>query len=310
MTGFPDDRPGGPADPGDGPGSGTGSSPGSGTGAPGGENGTDPLEPLLRPPTAFLHAPPGAFALIRRRAARRRRLRVAVGGTAAVAVIAGTFYLAGSLTAGDDEVVGPPASSSRTSSAPAVRGTTAAPSSPPAAGTTPGPSESRQTTVSPAPSTTAGRSASAAPTPSVGATTTSSTPMCTAAQLTASLGGGDAGAGNLYRYLVLTNSSGTACHLTGFPGVSLLDANGKQTGRPATRTQDGYTPVVLAPGGSASDTIHTLNQQGTCLAASAQLRIYPPGSKASLVIPGQITDCGNVFTITPLTSGKTGNPPS
>jgi len=138
----------------------------------------------------------------------------------------------------------------------------------------------------------------------------SGTPMCATSQLSAALGGGDAGAGNLYRYLVLTNNSGTTCHLTGFPGVSMLDANGKQIGRPATRTQDGYAPVDLAPGGSASDTIHTINQQGTCLATSAQLRIYPPGSKASLVIPGQITDCDDVFTITPLTSGKTGNPPS
>ncbi|WP_406424471.1 DUF4232 domain-containing protein [Streptomyces sp. NBC_01589] len=49
--------------------------------------------------------------------------------------------------------------------------------------------------------------------------------------------------------------------------------------------------VVLEPGGSASVTIHTLNRQGACLPTSAQLRIYPPGDTASLVIPGEITNC-------------------
>ena len=42
-------------------------------------------------------------------------------------------------------------------------------------------------------------------------------------------------AGNLYRYLVLTNHSATTCHLTGYPGVSMLNASGQQIGRPATR---------------------------------------------------------------------------
>lgn len=134
--------------------------------------------------------------------------------------------------------------------------------------------------------------------------------MCTAAQLSAALGGGDAGAGNLYRYLVLTNTSTTTCHLTGFPGLSMLDASGRQIGAPASREHDGYTPVVLKPGDTASDTIHTINQQGTCLPTSVRLRIYPPGSKASLVFPGEITNCDDLFAITPLIAGSTGNPPS
>lgn len=60
----------------------------------------------------------------------------------------------------------------------------------------------------------------------------SSTPMCATSQLTGSLGAGDAGAGNLYRYLVLTNHSSTTCHLTGFPGVSLLDPPAGRSVRP------------------------------------------------------------------------------
>jgi hypothetical protein len=135
-----------------------------------------------------------------------------------------------------------------------------------------------------------------------------STPMCATSQLTASLGGGDAGAGHLYRYLVLTNHSRTSCHLTGFPGLSLLDAGGRRIGAPATREHPSYAPVVIRPGGSASDTVHTLNHQGSCLPTSARLRVYPPGNRASLVFPGEVTVCGGRFGVTPFAAGTAGNP--
>ncbi|WP_329128733.1 DUF4232 domain-containing protein [Streptomyces sp. NBC_01476] len=321
MTGFPDDRPGGVPD---GPGAprvpdGTGSPGGpGGPGAAGspevpgsldGAGSPDPLEPLLRHPAPFLPAPPGSFERIRRKAARRRRARAAVGGSAAVAVIAGAFYLAGSLhTGGGDEVVGPPASSLRSTSAPAPTRTTTAPQAP-ESGTTGSP-QTRPTPLAPAPTTTAGPTSTGS-TPSAGATAPpAGTPMCTAGQLSAELSGGDAGAGNLYSYLVFTNTSKTACHLAGFPGLSLLDADGKQIGDPATREPVDYSVVVLKPGGNASDTVHTINHQGTCLPTSAQVRVYPPGSRASLVFPGQLTNCDNLLAITPLTAGRTGNPPS
>ncbi|WUH89060.1 DUF4232 domain-containing protein [Streptomyces sp. NBC_00433] len=135
------------------------------------------------------------------------------------------------------------------------------------------------------------------------------TPMCTTSQLTGALGGGDAGAGNLYRYLVLTNHSSTTCHLTGYPGVSLLDSAGRQIGAPADRQRSSYTAVELRPGGSASDTIHTINHQGTCLPASAKVRIYPPGNTAAMVIAGTVTNCDHTFTVTPLAAGRSGSDP-
>jgi len=138
--------------------------------------------------------------------------------------------------------------------------------------------------------------------------------MCATSQLTASLGGGDAGAGQIYRYLVLTNHSGSTCHLTGFPGLSMLDANGKLIGAPATYQRIAYSPVVLAPGKSASDTIHTVNRQTNsateCLPTSTELRIYPPGNTASLVFPGRVTNCDKLFTVTPFGAGTGGNPSS
>ncbi|WP_263983719.1 DUF4232 domain-containing protein [Streptomyces sp. HPF1205] len=267
----------------------------------------DPLEWLLRPPGDYLSPPPGSFERIRRKAARRRRNRAAAGGVVVAAMITGSVYLAGALSPHDSgDVVGPPATSSQV---------THVPTPPEPTGRAPRPS------TSPPPTTRDGRPrpVTSATTPTalpsgtsggrvVPPTPTAATRMCTTAQLSAELGGGNAGAGNLYRYLVLTNRSATSCHIAGYPGLSLLDADGNEIGAPATRDRRPYQPVILAPGDSASDTIHTADQQGTCLPTSVSLRIYPPGNRASLVIAGRVTDCDNLLTVTPFTAGRTGNP--
>jgi hypothetical protein len=275
-----------------------------------GGGGPDPLETLLRPATEFLPAPSGAFERIRRRAARRRRVRAAAGGSLAVAVLAGSFYLVGAVRSDDSHPVEtPPFSTSRVTTVPSptpsdtVTGTrTGKPTQRP-----PVPPPTGPASHAPDPTTTG---ASPSSTPTSNPTTPAGTPMCATSQLTASLGGSDAGAGNLYRYLVITNHSGTACHLTGYPGLSMLDGGGKQIGQPATRQPMDYQPVVLAPGASASDTIHTTNHMGTCLPESTELRIYPPGNLDPLVISGQVTDCGDLFSVTPFLKGSTGNPPA
>jgi len=137
----------------------------------------------------------------------------------------------------------------------------------------------------------------------------SATPMCATSQLAVSLGGSDAGAGQLYHTLVLVNSGATTCHLTGYPGVSLLDSAGKQIGKPADRDPRSYAPVVLAPGAAASDTIHTANRIGSCLPDSSKIKVYPPGNTASTTVPGAIAICSGTFTVTPLAAGRDGNPP-
>jgi hypothetical protein len=286
MTGFPDLPGGNPQVPG-------------------------PDEPLLRQPPGYLPPPAGAYGQIRRRATRRRRLRAAGGGVAAAAVLTGSLYLVGVLSPQDrGGTVSPPATGSLASPAPR----TVQPG-PPTTAPTPAPSVSATTgrgSGTPSAGTPTGsHTATASPTQDggTGAAHGGTTPMCTASQLTAALGGGDAGAGNLYRYLLLTNHGTAACHLTGYPGVSLLDAHGKRIGQPADRQPMSYTPVVLRPGESASDTIHTANRMGTCWPASATVRIYPPGSRQWLDVPGDVTICSDLFTITPLVAGRTGNPP-
>ena len=137
------------------------------------------------------------------------------------------------------------------------------------------------------------------------------TPTCATSQLTASLGGGDAGAGNLYRFLLLTNHSHTTCELDGFPGLSLLNAHGQEIGAPATFDRSiSYSPVAVRPGQTVSDTIHTLNSGATsCQGTSTELRIYPPNNKADVIIPGKVMLCGNLLTVSAFTSGTVGNPP-
>jgi hypothetical protein len=147
--------------------------------------------------------------------------------------------------------------------------------------------------------------------PLAGAATQATTPMCATAQLTGSLGGSDAGAGQIYQDVVLTNHSSTTCHLTGYPGVSVLDSHGKEIGAPATHDPRPYGAVVLAPGASASTTIHTgnrmTNNPGECRPVSSSVRVYPPGNRASLVIPAKLTIC-DIFTVIPLTATGTGTP--
>ncbi|WP_051951883.1 DUF4232 domain-containing protein [Actinacidiphila yeochonensis] len=137
----------------------------------------------------------------------------------------------------------------------------------------------------------------------------SATPMCATSQLSVSLGGSDAGAGQLYHTLVFTNTGSTTCHLTGYPGVSLLDASGRQIGQPADRDPRTYSPVVLAPGAAASDTIHTANRIGSCLPDSVKVKVYPPGNTASTTVSGAVAICSGTFTVTPLAAGDDGNPP-
>ena len=145
---------------------------------------------------------------------------------------------------------------------------------------------------------------------SASASSTAKTPACATSQLKASLGGSDAGAGNLYRYLLLTNHSGTSCTVDGFPGLSLLDSHGKEIGAPAVFDHSfSYAPVTVRPGQTVSDTIHTLNSGATsCQGTSTSLRIYPPANKADLVIPGKVMLCGNQLSVTPFAAGSSGNP--
>ncbi|MEZ3182742.1 DUF4232 domain-containing protein [Streptomyces pimonensis] len=133
-------------------------------------------------------------------------------------------------------------------------------------------------------------------------------PRCTRDRLALSLGRISPGAGNLYAPLVFTNEGTSACHLKGFPGVTLLDASGERIGDPAQRSGDMRPAVVLAPGESAYAALHTLNEgisDEPCRRPAASVQAYPPGSTWALRTPARAFQvCGGTFEVSAVRPGS------
>ena len=120
---------------------------------------------------------------------------------------------------------------------------------------------------------------------------------CTTAELTGSLGPGEGAAGSVYRTLLLTNTGGRACELTGFPGVSYVTGDGgQQVGPAAAMSGERGGPVRLAAGASAGAELKLVNvanyDAAVCRPTPVRgLRVYPPGDTAALFVPAEGTGC-------------------
>jgi hypothetical protein len=116
-----------------------------------------------------------------------------------------------------------------------------------------------------------------------------STPRCTAADLSVWVNVGEANgaAGTIYYPLEFTNVSNHACHLFGYPGVSATNANGKQLGSAASRDPlFAATTVVIAKGGTAHADLGWVQvgnyPASTCKPTTATfVRVYPPNATHS-----------------------------
>ena len=108
---------------------------------------------------------------------------------------------------------------------------------------------------------------------------------------------GGAAAGSVYYALELTNLSGHACTLRGYPGVSAVDLSGRQLGSASSRDPaQAPRSVRLAHGASAVATLRiadALNYraQRCRRQTAAGLRVYPPGQTASRVVPFPFLAC-------------------
>ncbi|UKY54406.1 DUF4232 domain-containing protein [Streptomyces inhibens] len=133
---------------------------------------------------------------------------------------------------------------------------------------------------------------------------------CTAATMSLRLGASDIGAGNIRYPLVFTNKGKKACTLRGFPGVSLINRDGSQVGKPATREGGAGGAVRLQPGQSAHALLHTLNEgfsDTPCWANSQIVYAYPPGSKESMTTSSRgLRVCGGRFDVTAVEAGSLG----
>ena len=121
--------------------------------------------------------------------------------------------------------------------------------------------------------------------------------VCSASQLSGTAAPSNGAAGHVIASLTVTNTGSTPCVLSGYPGVSFVDAAGAMVGAPASRTESAAAAVTLQPGASTSTSL-SITQPGVigqvCNPHDVTgLRVYPPGSHESLVVsyPGQA--CGN-----------------
>ncbi len=114
--------------------------------------------------------------------------------------------------------------------------------------------------------------------------------------------GGGGTLGSIYYKLELTNLSGHTCTLYGYPGVAAVNLAGHQLGGAAMRERTpGKGLVTLASGAATLDNSSTATAivrivtvgalPGCRPVAAAGLRVYPPGQKASKVIPFPFEAC-------------------
>ncbi len=132
--------------------------------------------------------------------------------------------------------------------------------------------------------------------------------LCKAGDVKLSIANGDAAAGTVYRKLVITNASGHACTIQGFPGVSYVTgADGHQVGEAAFRDGSKGEPVQLNNGESASADLGFVNvrnyDEAACKPTETRgLRVYLPQETASNFVAVQGLGCagkipGNQLTV-------------
>lgn len=117
-------------------------------------------------------------------------------------------------------------------------------------------------------------------------------PACQTAQLHGSFGTLDAGAGQRYVPLVLTNIARNPCSLSGYPSVQLVGVGGQPIPTDVVRIDTGsVTRVTVSPGHRVSSVLHWIGiplsdeaQTGPCEATPSHADITPPGDATPLSI--------------------------
>ncbi len=124
-------------------------------------------------------------------------------------------------------------------------------------------------------------------------------------------------AGSIYYPVNFTNTSGLACGMYGYPGVSLVTAGdkaGRQVGAPALRNPAfGDVPVRLAAGGVAHAWLQVANAgnypASVCKPVTTNwLRIYGPGQTVALYVKHAFNACASasarLLTVMPVRAGQ------
>lgn len=146
------------------------------------------------------------------------------------------------------------------------------------------------------------------PRPAPGGVLPASAP-CRAAQLRLNSETGDAGAGNRVNVFGVTNAGTAPCSVSGYPAVSLLEAQGRAlTTIRSDQNPNTATPVNIPVGGKAFFDIawnvvpHEGAGERVCPSV-ARVRVLIPGDTAALAIPLAFTPCGGRIRVNPFRVG-------
>ncbi|MEV4230135.1 DUF4232 domain-containing protein [Streptomyces bobili] len=126
---------------------------------------------------------------------------------------------------------------------------------------------------------------------------------CHTAELRASVGRNDPGAGQRNFPVVLTNASDRTCTVHGYPGAAFLDASGRQLGPdPGRDAGSGPVTVTLAPGRSAwaGLTYSSPEVSGAEAVTPTTLLVTPPDERDPLRVPwpgGTVPVSGNASSV-------------
>jgi hypothetical protein len=130
---------------------------------------------------------------------------------------------------------------------------------------------------------------------------------CTADLLDGTIDPQDAGAGNRYATLTVTNKSGQACSLWGYGGLELLEVSKAEIPTQAERNLDPAPNLVtLAPGAAAAKklrwgVIATGDEptDGPCQPPATAVRVIPPDETEPFEVDfdfGSVCDGGRIQT--------------
>ncbi len=169
------------------------------------------------------------------------------------------------------------------------------------------------------PGSTGSGAASASPSPSPASSATAHLATCTTTGLSVTIDPSQAGgaAGSTYYPVDFTNTAGSTCAMSGYPGVSFVNtanADGKQIGAAAQRNPQFAAVVVrLAPGGHAHAWLQVAQAgnypPSSCHQETARgLRVYPPDETHAGYVPEEFAACADttapLLTVMPVRPGK------
>ncbi|WP_433256184.1 DUF4232 domain-containing protein [Streptosporangium sp. CA-135522] len=130
---------------------------------------------------------------------------------------------------------------------------------------------------------------------------------CRTEALAARIGTVDAGAGQRYAPLVITNRSARTCWVYGFAGLIMIDRNGDALRTRTRRENVRPRRITLRPGAGAHARLHwtevPVGSETRC-PVSARLMIIPPDEVAHLEIPFTARACDDGrLDIAPMAAG-------